>query len=479
MASTKLSYSIVMAELYHDKIPQMKQTKIHILGICGTFMGGLAVLARSLGYQVSGSDKNVYPPMSTQLESLGIQMHQGYDNSIDCIDSDEYIVGNVMTRGMPVVESLLQSSQYFTSGPQWLGDNLLRNKKVFAVSGTHGKTTTTSMIAWVLQDNGRNPGFLIGGVPAGFEISARNTESKCFVIEADEYDSAFFDKRSKFVHYHADVAVLNNLEYDHADIFDNLDAIKTQFHHFVRTIPGNGKIILNNDDKNLKDVLKKGCWTPIITFGENDSADIWAKPIATDYSCFDVYFNNDKQTTLSWNLTGKHNMLNALAAIAAALEEQIAITDAVNSLQKFKGIKRRMELIGQSQGITIFDDFAHHPTAIATTIDGVKNNKKCQRLVVVFEPRSNSMRAGAHAEQLPGSLKQADIAFVMTYPQLKWQPGIKEKLTESGVNTVNSVDELLEQLQSVCESGDTVMFMSNGGFENAPRRFYQLLEENI
>lgn len=460
-------------ELYHDKIPVMKQTKVHILGICGTFMGGLAVLARSLGYDVSGSDKNVYPPMSTQLENLGIEMHQGYDYEINEKVYGQVVVGNVMTRGMPVVESLLQGSTYYTSGPQWLGEHLLRHKKVFAVAGTHGKTTTSSMVAWILEDNAQNPGFLIGGVPADFKISARNTDSDCFVIEADEYDSAYFDKRSKFVHYHADVVILNNLEYDHADIFDNLDTIKTQFHHFVRTIPGNGKIILNNEDNNLQDVLKKGCWTPVITFGSDSSADIWGKATSADYSEFDVGLGNEKQISVKWNMTGKHNMLNALAAMAAAMQQGISVKESALSLQKFKGIKRRMEFIGEAKGIKIYDDFAHHPTAIATTIEGIKNKLGDNRLIVVFEPRSNSMRAGAHADALPASLKGADISFVMTYPELSWKEGLKEKLIQSGTYTVDSVNELLEKLKETSKSDDTIVFMSNGGFENAPRNTFE------
>ena len=451
--------------------------KIHILGICGTFMGGLAALARSLGYQVSGSDKNVYPPMSTQLDKLGIKMHQGYDDSVLNGNYQEVVVGNVMTRGMPVIESLLPSSQHFSSGPQWLGEHLLRHKKVFAVAGTHGKTTTSSMLAWILQDNEHNPGFLIGGVAQDFGISARNTDSESFVIEADEYDSAFFDKRSKFVHYHANVAILNNLEYDHADIFPNLDAIKTQFHHFVRTIPNNGTLIVNQLDHNLKEVLEMGCWTPVVTFGVDSQADIWAKNLLDDYSCFEVYHNDKKRATIAWKQTGKHNMLNAIAAMAAAMQQGIELSDSAKSLEMFQGIKRRMELIGKSQDITVFDDFAHHPTAIATTIEGIKNKIGNKQLITVFEPRSNSMRAGAHALALPDSLKQADIAIVMNYPQLKWQKGMFEKLEQAGIKTIDSVDNLIEQLPKMCEKHCHVIFMSNGSFENAPRRFLEKLQK--
>ncbi|MCF6319122.1 MAG: UDP-N-acetylmuramate:L-alanyl-gamma-D-glutamyl-meso-diaminopimelate ligase [Proteobacteria bacterium] len=455
----------------------MNKQKIHILGICGTFMGGLAALARSLGYAVSGSDKNVYPPMSTQLEDLGIEMHQGYDDKVLDKNYDEVVVGNVMSRGMPVIETLLKGSQHFSSGPQWLGEHLLRHKKVFAVAGTHGKTSTSSMLAWILEDNQHNPGFLIGGVAQDFGISARNTGSEFFVIEADEYDSAFFDKRSKFVHYHADIAILNNLEYDHADIFPNLDAIKIQFHHFVRTMPNNGLIIVNNEDAHLQEVLTMGCWTPVLSFGLSDEADIWATAVSPDCSQFEVEYNS-KKALVNWNLTGKHNMLNATAAIAAAMQQNINLPDAAKSLGKFQGIKRRMEFIGQAKGINIYDDFAHHPTAIATTIEGVKNKIGNKQLIAIFEPRSNSMRAGAHAHALPASLKGTDIAIVMNYPNLSWQDKAIEDLKAQGVLTIDSVDDLITALPDLCEKKSTVVFMSNGSFENAPRRFLETLLEN-
>jgi len=452
-------------------------------------MGGLAALARSLGYEVSGSDKNVYPPMSTQLHNLGIHMHQGFDDSVLQNKYDEIVVGNVMTRGMPVIETLLASSQHFSSGPQWLGEHLLRHKKVFAVAGTHGKTTTSSMLAWILQDNQQAPGFLIGGVAENFGISARNTSSESFVIEADEYDSAFFDKRSKFVHYHADVAVLNNLEFDHADIFKDLEAIKTQFHHFVRTIPATGTLVVNNEDENLQEVLKMGCWTPVIRFGLNDNADIWAQAIQADCSEFDIYYKNKKQASIHWDLTGQHNMLNGIAAMAAAMQQKVPLQNSARSLCDFKGIKRRMEFIGRVNAIEIYDDFAHHPTAIATTIEGLKNKSKEQTLIVVFEPRSNSMRAGAHAKALPASLQSANHAFVMNYADLKWQEGRIEALQQQGIQTVDSVDKLMQELVNLCskntagkQAGDkqaiTVVFMSNGSFDDAPRRFFHVLQES-
>ena len=450
--------------------------KIHILGICGTFMGGVAVLARSMGCIVSGSDKNVYPPMSTQLEKIGIKMHQGYDDSVLATEFNAVIVGNVMTRGMEVVESLLASKQNYISGPQWLGENLLRQKKVFAVAGTHGKTTTSSMLAWILQDNHHYPGFLIGGVAQNFAISARTTANECFVIEADEYDSAFFDKRSKFVHYHANIAVLNNLEFDHADIFKDLDAIKTQFHHFVRTIPKTGTLIVNDEDNNLKDVLKMGCWTPVVRFGLSDKADIWAKPLTADCATFEIYQQQKKKAKISWHLTGSHNMLNALAAMTAALQQGVSLPQAAQSLQKFKGIKRRMEFIGEVNGVKIYDDFAHHPTAIATTLKGMKNKINQQKLIAVFEPRSNSMRSGAHGLQLPTAFTAADCAVVMNDTTLSWDAAVIENLQELNIATPSDLQELFALLKKEAQADCTVVFMSNGSFANAPRLFLQALQ---
>ncbi|MCF6287920.1 MAG: UDP-N-acetylmuramate:L-alanyl-gamma-D-glutamyl-meso-diaminopimelate ligase [Proteobacteria bacterium] len=454
----------------------MTKQKIHILGICGTFMGGIAALARSLGYQVSGSDNNVYPPMSTQLADLGITMHKGYDDTVLAQEYSEIIIGNVMTRGMEVIESLLASNKHYTSGPQWLGEKLLRDKKVFAVAGTHGKTTTASMLAWILEDNQQNPGFLIGGVAQDFGISARNTATEAFVLEADEYDSAFFDKRSKFVHYHANIAILNNLEFDHADIFKDLDAIKTQFHHLLRTIPKNGKVIVNNDDKNLAAVLSMGCWSKTLSFGSDASADIWAQATKSDCSQFDVYDQAKKQASINWQHTGKHNMFNGIAAMAAALQQNVSLENSARSLEQFQGIKRRMELIGNAQGIKIYDDFAHHPTAIATTIEGVKNKIGGKQLVAVFEPRSNSMRAGTHAQALPAALAAADIAIVMNYAELAWQDGMLEQLQQQGIKTSATVDDMITELGSLVKNDATVVFMSNGSFENAPRRFLQYLQ---
>lgn len=450
--------------------------KIHILGICGTFMGGIAAIARQLGYQVSGSDQNVYPPMSDQLAQLGIDIHQGYDaKPLQNNELDEVIVGNVMTRGMDAVEHMLESDVRYISGPQWLGEQVLRRKQVFAVAGTHGKTTTASMLAWILEDNGINPGFLIGGVCQHFTQSARLTESEAFVLEADEYDSAFFDKRSKFVHYHSDVVILNNLEFDHADIFKDLDAIKTQFHHLVRTIPQNGQIIVNGDDDNLKEVLKMGCWTPTVSFGSNKQSDYWIETNANNPRQFSINNQTGQLASIDWNITGSHNQLNALAAVLAARQAGVTIEAAADSITKFQSVKRRMELIGEAGDITIYDDFAHHPTAIETTLAGLKAVSQ-GRTIAVLEPRSNSMRAGVHAQALPQALSDCDAAYVMIYPDMEWDEGIKVKLSQQ-CTILDSVEALLERLKSDLKPNDQVVFMSNGSFDNAPRRLLEKLNE--
>ncbi|MEZ5470336.1 MAG: UDP-N-acetylmuramate:L-alanyl-gamma-D-glutamyl-meso-diaminopimelate ligase [Marinicella sp.] len=450
--------------------------KIHIFGICGTFMGGIAAIARQLGHQVSGSDQHVYPPMSDQLDQLGIKIHQGYDaDPLHDNSLDEIIVGNVMTRGMAATESLLQNSLKYSSGPQWLGEQVLRHKQVFAVAGTHGKTTTSSMLAWILEDNGINPGFLIGGVCQHFPQSARVTDSEAFVIEADEYDSAFFDKRSKFVHYHSDVVILNNLEFDHADIFKDLAAIKTQFHHLVRTIPENGQIIVNGDDENLAAVLKQGCWTPVVSFGSDSTSDYWVATDRCNPRRFTIHSQSGTEVTIEWSITGRHNQFNALAAILAARKAGVDIQAAAQSIAQFQNVKRRMEWIGETQGITIYDDFAHHPTAIETTLAGLKAVTE-GRTIAVLEPRSNSMRAGAHAQALPQALSGCDAAYVMIYPDMDWDEDIKQKLSAQCV-VLDSVDALLNRLKADLKANDQVVFMSNGSFDNAPRRFLKCLEK--
>lgn len=450
--------------------------KIHILGICGTFMGGIAAIARQLGHAVGGSDQNVYPPMSDQLTQLGIDIHPGYDAEplLDA-DLDEVIVGNVMTRGMPAVEYLLEHGTRYVSGPQWLGEQVLRDKRVFAVAGTHGKTTTASMLAWILEDQGIHPGFLIGGVCHHFAQSARVTSSEAFVIEADEYDSAFFDKRSKFVHYHSDVVILNNLEFDHADIFPDLAAIKTQFHHLVRTIPANGQIVVNGDDENLAAVLAKGCWTPVVSFGTDEKSDYWIQTDASEPRAFSIHHASGELVQIQWQITGKHNQLNALAAMLAARQAGVSLQDSAQSLARFQNVKRRMELVGEAQGIHIYDDFAHHPTAIATTLAGLKA-VSTGRTIAVLEPRSNSMRAGVHAQALPTALSGCDHAYVMIYPDMDWDVAIKAELSAQ-CTVLSSVDELLSRLPQELHAGDHVVFMSNGSFADAPRRLLGVLSD--
>ena len=450
--------------------------KIHILGICGTFMGGIAAIARQLGHQVTGSDQNVYPPMSDQLAQLGIDIHPGYDAKPIQVDGlDQVIVGNVMTRGMPAVEYLLEESLSYVSGPQWLGEQVLRDKQVFSVAGTHGKTTTASMLAWIFEDNGIDPGFLIGGVCQHFPQSARLTDSNAFVLEADEYDSAFFDKRSKFVHYHSNVVILNNLEFDHADIFKDLDAIKTQFHHLVRTIPQNGRIVVNGDDENLQAVLAMGCWTPVVTFGSSSQSDYWVITDDENPRKFSINHQSGKLASIDWSITGQHNQLNALAAMLAAKRAGVSFKAAADSLSRFQNVKRRMEFIGEDQGIHIYDDFAHHPTAIETTLIGLKAVSQ-GRTVAVLEPRSNSMRAGVHAQTLPAALTGCDQAYVMIYPDMDWDGDIKSELAEKCV-VLGSVDALLDRLKTDLQTNDQVVFMSNGSFDDAPRRLLGLLSD--
>jgi len=449
--------------------------KIHILGIGGTFMGGLAAIARQLGHEVSGSDQKMYPPMSTQLENLSITVHEGYDSTPLQNNPDLVLVGNVMSRGMEPVEYMLNHSLNYESGPAWLGQEVLKKKQVYAVAGTHGKTTTASMLAWILTDQGIDPGFLIGGVSPHFDSSARITDSDHFVIEADEYDSAFFDKRAKFVHYHSDVLILNNLEYDHADIYPDLTAIQKQFHHLVRTVPGDGEIIVNADDPHLKTVLDMGCWTDLVSFGSGPHADFWVMPLGDNPSHFSIQNSTDQLAEVRWNVSGKHNQLNALAAILAATRAGVSIAAAADSLCRYENVKRRMELVGESQGVRVFDDFAHHPTAIETTLNGRRPHVQ-GRLIAVVEPRSNSMRAGVHARQLPKSLQAADRAFVMVYPDMQWDELVLEKLKQKAT-IIDSVDALIQQVAAWVKPGDEVICMSNGGFDNAPRRIAEAIEQ--
>jgi len=449
--------------------------RLHILGICGTFMGGVAALARELGLVVEGSDANVYPPMSTQLESLGIRLMDGYKAEYLQPAPDLVVVGNAMTRGNPAVEYMLDQQLRYISGPQWLGETLLPGREVLAVAGTHGKTTTTSLLAHLLESAGLSPGFLIGGVPGNFDVSARKGDGKPFVIEADEYDSAFFDKRSKFVHYRPRVAILNNLEYDHADIFPDVAAIQRQFHHLVRTVPGNGRLIVNAHDHHLAEVLAMGCWTPVETFGIGQG-DWQAQLITADGSAFRVVRGDEVLGEVHWPLLGNHSVMNALAALAAATAAGADPRALLPAFATFESVKRRMEVVGEAGGVRVYDDFAHHPTAIATTLAGLRAKVGDARIVVALEPRSNSMRLGAHAEALAPSLADADAVIFLHRPELAWDAGRVTGALDGRGSAVPTVDALIAALREQVRAGDHVVFMSNGGFEGAPRRFAEALE---
>jgi UDP-N-acetylmuramate: L-alanyl-gamma-D-glutamyl-meso-diaminopimelate ligase len=449
--------------------------KLHILGICGTFMGGLAALAREQGDAVEGSDQNVYPPMSTQLTALGIALSSGYRAEHISPDCDEIVVGNALSRGNAAVEHVLDRGLRYTSGAQWLAERVLPGRTVLAVAGTHGKTTTSSLLAWLLDAGGMQPGFLIGGVPGNFEVSARRGDGACFVVEADEYDTAFFDKRSKFVHYRPRIAILNNLEYDHADIFPDVAAIQRQFHHLVRTVPGSGRLIVNAEDEALAEVLAMGCWTPVERFAIDRDADWRAQLLEPDGSRFRVWRRGEDLGVVQWPLLGRHNVMNALAALAAAAAAGLDARAALAALPGFRSVKRRLELLAEHRGVRVFDDFAHHPTAIRTTLEGLRA-RVAGRLVVALEPRSNSMRLGAHAQELAPSLQAADLVVMLRRPELPWDAQrVIAGLRGEGIAAA-SVDTLLDALQQQpWQSGDCVVFMSNGGFEDAPRRFAERL----
>ncbi len=451
---------------------------VHILGICGTFMGGIAAIARQAGHRVTGSDRNVYPPMSTQLEALGIELIEGYDPSQLSPRPDEVVVGNVMSRGMPVIEALLESGIPYTSGPEWLARNVLRERWVLAVAGTHGKTTTTSMLAWILEDAGLSPGFLIGGVPVDFPVSARLGEQPFFVIEADEYDTAFFDKRAKFVHYRPRTAILNNLEFDHADIYPDLPAIERQFHHLVRTVPAGGRLIVNASDENLQRVLHLGCWSGREGFAASGAGGaLWSAqlPAGGDGSSFTVLEAGVARGEVSWPMLGAHNVDNALAAIAAARHAGVPVERSIEALCRFGGVRRRMELRGTVCGISVYDDFAHHPTAIATTLDGLRRRVGAQRIIAVLEPRSNTMRMGVHADALGESLTGADEAWVYAPPDLGWDAPAAVKKLGARAHVATSLDALLQGLLSTLRGGEHVLIMSNGGFGGLHARLLEAL----
>ena len=450
---------------------------IHILGICGTFMGGIALIARELGHTVSGSDANVYPPMSTQLEQAGITLMEGFepahlDPAPDCV-----VVGNAMSRGNAAVEYMLERGLAYTSGPQWLAEHVLQDRWVLAVAGTHGKTTTSSMLAWILEDAGLKPGFLIGGVPQNFGVSARAGDLPFFVVEADEYDTAFFDKRSKFVHYRPRTLVMNNLEFDHADIFEDLEAIQKQFHHLMRTVPGNGLVISPLNDGNLHDVLDMGCWTPVEHFDVEFEASWHIADSAPDGSAFNVICEGEDAGRVEWPLTGAHNVANALAALAAARHAGVPVKAGVEALCRFENVKRRMELRGEVNGIRVFDDFAHHPTAIETTLHGLRAQVGDGRILAVLEPRSNTMRMGVHADRLADSLTEADLVYVFSPADTAWNPRVVMGALGKYLKVTDQTQRIVDDLVAVAEPGDTILVMSNGGFENIHQRILDALAQ--
>ncbi|HET7569021.1 MAG TPA: UDP-N-acetylmuramate:L-alanyl-gamma-D-glutamyl-meso-diaminopimelate ligase [Gammaproteobacteria bacterium] len=438
-----------------------RHKRVHILGICGTFMGGIAALAQAQGYRVSGSDANVYPPMSDQLEALGIELMEGYTGTHLDPPPDQVVIGNAgIKRGNPELEAVLDQGFDYLSGAEWLARHVLRERWVLAVAGTHGKTTTASLLAWILDYAGLKPGFLIGGVPRNFEASARLGEGPFFVIEADEYDTSYFDRRSKFAHYRPRTLVLNNLEYDHADIFSDLASIKRQFHQLVRTVPGNGLIVANAADANLADTLAQGCWTPVEPF--LDDVGGWqATDAAADGSAFDVVFNGEKLARVEWNLIGMHNVANALAAIAAARHAGVPVATAAAALRKFAGVKRRLEVRGEIDGVTVYDDFAHHPTAIATTLAGLRKRVGDARILAVIEPASATMRAGVHRDALGPALVMADRAWCYRPQTLKWDPA---EALAGRADVIDSIDQLVAAVAAEARTGDHVLVMSNGGF---------------
>ncbi|MBT4329395.1 MAG: UDP-N-acetylmuramate:L-alanyl-gamma-D-glutamyl-meso-diaminopimelate ligase [Gammaproteobacteria bacterium] len=452
---------------------------IHILGICGTFMGGIALLARSAGHTVSGSDANVYPPMSTQLEEAGITLQQGdepahLDPAPDCV-----VIGNAMSRGNAAVEYVLEQGLPYTSGPQWLAEHVLQGKWGLAVSGTHGKTTTSSMLAWILEYAGMKPGFLIGGVPQNFGVSARLGETPFFVVEADEYDTAFFDKRSKFVHYRPRTLVMNNLEFDHADIFDDLAAIQRQFHHLVRTVPGNGLIIHPTAETAIEQTLEMGCWTPTETLAsDGDGAGDWdATETAAAWSQFEVKVGGRLMGEVKWDLSGWHNRSNALAAIAAARHAGVPAHHAIDALSAFKNVRRRMELRGRVNDITVYDDFAHHPTAIRLTLQGLRDKVGAARILAIMEPRSNTMRMGIHQQTLAASFEAADRVLLLEC-DLDWDLQAAMKSASVDTALLSSVELIVEAAVAWSQSGDHLLVMSNGGFGGIHQKLLERLAES-
>ena len=447
---------------------------IHILGICGTFMGGVALLARSLGMKVSGSDANVYPPMSDQLKAAGIELQEGYLAEHMNPKPDLVVIGNAMSRGNPAVEYVLNEGLAYTSGPQWLANNVLKDRWVLAVSGTHGKTTTSSLLAWILEDAGLAPGFLIGGVPGNFGETARLGDMPFFVIEADEYDTAFFDKRSKFVHYHPRTLVVNNLEFDHADIFDDLAAIQKQFHHLIRTVPSEGLIIIPPNEVEIDATLSMGCWSRKQTVGL-EAGDLQATEVSADGSEFKIQHQGKYQAKVNWPMLGQHNVSNALAAIAAARHVGVNISHACEALATFKGIKRRMELYGEVKGIRVYDDFAHHPTAIESTIKGLKANIGERKLIAILELRSNTMRMGIHKESLANCLQVADRVILFNQSDMDWSLSTVQQQLGEKATIVVSIDDIVGLIRDEAMRGDEILIMSNGSFGGIHQKILTVL----
>jgi len=439
---------------------------IHILGICGTFMGGIAALARAAGHRVTGSDQNVYPPMSDQLQALGIELIQGYDPEQLKLRPDVVVVGNVMSRGNALVEALLNNDIPYTSGPEWLSRHVLAGRHVLAVAGTHGKTTTTSMLTWILEHSGRKPGFLVGGVPSNFNVTARLGEGTHFVVEADEYDTAFFDKRAKFVHYRPRTAILNNLEHDHADIYPDVAAIQKQFHLLLRMVPSAGRLVVNGAEKNLREVIDMGCWTPVVKFSADAQHGEWYADLlgAADGSSFVVKQGDKSWGEVHWNMLGQHNVENALASIIAAEHAGVSVAESIAALNAFGGVKRRMEVRGVVNGITVYDDFAHHPTAITTTMQGLRRKVGNARILAVLEPRSNTMKLGTHREPLKQSLNGAEQVWLYQGPDVKWDVASLAKEIGPHARVHTDIETMVNDLATEAKSGDQVLIMSNGGF---------------
>jgi UDP-N-acetylmuramate: L-alanyl-gamma-D-glutamyl-meso-diaminopimelate ligase len=446
---------------------------LHILGIGGTFMAGLAMLAKARGDRVTGSDAHIYPPMSTQLEAAGIEVREGYSETHLQPAPEIVVIGNAMSRGNPAVEYVLNRGIDYTSGPQWLAEYVLRGRRVIAVAGTHGKTTTASLLAWILECGGLAPGFLIGGLPTNFGVSARLGEGTCFVVEADEYDTAFFDKRSKFVHYRPRILLLNNLEYDHADIFPDLEAIKRQFHHLVRTVPGEGLILSGYGERHLEEVLSQGCWTPVERFGLGGR---WSARLdSADGTQFSAFRDGQEASKIAWDLTGRHNVHNAMGAVAAAIHLGVPMERMPACLGEFRGVRRRLERRGEAGGVTVYDDFAHHPTAIASTLEGLRERVADARLTVILEPRSNTMRLGVHRDTLAPALALADEALLYQPPSMDWNMVEVARALGEKAKVFNSVADIVAYAVRRARPGEHLVIMSNGPFEGIHDRLLRAL----